>query len=409
VAKLPGLFQRGSTFYLRVIVPKDLRPLYQGQGKLIRTLGTSAADAAKLLGTQQRAQALLTFARQRGAPSPNTAHAWSPKADSAHTHVGASITLRDVHARWTASKSRTADSVNACLRAVDLFEKYTRVTLPLHAIDRQTGDGFRAWLIQPARGTTPKTARDRLTWLKSLLKYAAQDLELLPRNPWQGLDIAAKTAMKRRPWADDELHQFFHRPLFNSYTLPTDSKAGAEAAYWIPLLAIFSGARVGELAQLRPEDVAISDVPHIAITDEGNNQRVKSAAGVRQVPIHSELIRLGFLEFAHARQSSRSSSLWPSLPQREGKPGGFFSQWFGEERRAAGIDGAYPDFHCFRHTVRTQLAEVGIPEPHIDAIMGHEAKGSTGNKVYTHRSMHALRTAIEAISYPSLRLPQVSV
>ena len=77
-----------------------------------------------------------------------------------------------------------------------------------------------------------------LTWVKSILKYACRDLGLIDRNPWEGIDIAFKTTNKRRPWADDERRKCFTNGLYRACRLPTDKKAGADAAYWIPLLGL---------------------------------------------------------------------------------------------------------------------------------------------------------------------------
>jgi len=82
------------------------------------------------------------------------------------------------------------------------------------------------------------------------LKYACRGLGLIDRNPWEGIDIAFKTTNKRTPWADDEPRKCFTTALYKACTQPTDKKAGADAAYWIPLLRLYTGARVGELAQL---------------------------------------------------------------------------------------------------------------------------------------------------------------
>ncbi len=80
--------------------------------------------------------------------------------------------LREVYWRWSKSKAtRSTDSAAACGRALTLFEDFAG-KLTLDRITRDNGDGFRAWLQEVERGTTPKTARDRFTWVKSLLKYA---------------------------------------------------------------------------------------------------------------------------------------------------------------------------------------------------------------------------------------------
>jgi integrase len=409
MAKLPGLFRRGSTFYLRVVIPLDLRGLY-GTTKIIRSLGTRDASEAKHTGAKHRAEALHAFARELGHCQKRAVFPWSIQQQGAVTvrppleRSGQLVTLRDVHSRWQVSARRSRDSINACLRAVQLFEEFSEAPMSVHSIDRDLGDRFRAWLLMPDRGTTAKTARDRFTWVKSLLKYANQDLEVLSKSPWLGLDIDASTTLQRRPWTPKELNTFFLRPLFMRYELPSDRKAGADAAYWVPLLGLFTGARIGELAQLRTDDVEEGEVPSIRISGDGAGQKVKTAASVRRVPIHNELIRLGFLEYVKTQRKANAGSLWPLLPQRDGKPGGYLSQWFGEERKAAGLTDTYPDFHCFRHTVRTQLAEASLPEPLIDCLIGHETKGSTGARVYTHRSMQALREAINTLKYSHLTM-----
>jgi integrase len=108
---------------------------------------------------------------------------------------------------------------------------------------------------------------------------------LIEKNSWEGLDIAFKTTNKRRPWTDSELSIFFSQPLHTSYSLPKDKKAGADAAYWIPLLGLYTGARVGELAQLQVCDIkTVGEIAALSITDEGDGQSVKSQAGGTKSP-----------------------------------------------------------------------------------------------------------------------------
>ncbi len=396
MASLTGLFQRGLAYYLCIVLPRQ-HPL-QGKyknGKLVSTLGRCTHREAVLKGTIKRAE-VLGGLKLHAAESPLIAIPVIPRGPL----------LRSIYIRWKDSKPRSSDSLNNCLRAVALFEEFTANT-PITELTREQGDGFRAWLQHSDRKTTSKTARDRLTWVKSVLKYALRDLGLIEKNPWEGLDIAFKTTNKRRPWADSELTAFFSQPLHTEYKLPKDKKAGSDAAYWIPLLGLFTGARVGELAQLRIEDVDMTgEFPALSITDEGEEQSVKSEAGIRKIPIHSELIRLGFFDYVAGLQKKSESLLWPKLATREGKPGGYFSQWFGIYRRSLGF-GMYPDFHCLRHTVRSQLAETEVSEQLIDFLVGHEIKGSTGAKVYTHRSLKAYKSAIELLKHPSIKLRRV--
>jgi integrase len=359
-----------------------------------------------------RAEILRGEVARAEAPNPSHVPATHPPGvaylptPTVATSAPAAVYLRDVFDKWVEAKPRSADTVAACKRAVVLYEEQTG-NPPLSGITRAAGIAFRTWLQQPARGTTSKTARDRLTWVKSLLKHAHIELELIPRSPWEGLDIEQITAHRRRPWTSTELDTFFGAPLHTHFTLPVDQKAGREAAYWIPLLGLYSGARISELVQLRRRDIeVVEDIYVMSVTDEGEHQQVKTSASVRKVPLHSELIRLGFIEYVQRVAPAGDDPLWPAVPMREGKAGGYFSQWFGTYRRGFGF-GRYPDFHCLRHTVRSALANAEVVEPMIDTLLGHEVKGSTGAKVYTHRTITQMKAAIEKITYPTLKLVRV--
>lgn len=213
------------------------------------------------------------------------------------------------------------------------------------------------------------------------------------------------TTKRRSPWTEDQLTAFFGLSLFRQYRLPKAWKSGGAAAYWIPLLGLYTGARVGELCQLRVIDIEReSGGAFIKISEEAEGATVKTEAGLRSVPVHSELIRLGFLDYVDAMRQAKAASLWPDMKFREGKPGAYFSAWFGDFRKTCPV--AVPDFHSLRHTVRTAMTEAGISEAVQDRITGHEVKGSTGTRVYAHPKA-ILRQAIEALRYPEFALPRV--
>lgn len=318
-------------------------------------------------------------------------------------------TLRDVYDRWTNSGAapRSADSIAAYRRTVEQFERQ-HPGKTLSDFNGDLGDQYRAWLLEDCN--TPKTARDRLTAIKSLLKYATETLEWLPKQPWHGLDIKAPTTNKRRPWSTAELQLVFGSPLFQQGTLPAHNFSGREAAYWVPLLGLFTGARLGELCQLRTVDIQeLEGIPVLVLTDEGEGQSIKSEAGHRSVPIHSELIRLGFLAYVETVRASGSDSLWPAMRIREGKPSDFFGRWFKDHRHSLGLTDSRPDFHCFRHTVRPLMRQAGFSEETQDKVTGHKARGSVGSVVYGHWTLPEIRAAVEAIKYPALSLPKVDL
>lgn len=317
------------------------------------------------------------------------------------------LTLRALYEQWLKAAPKTKETAQASNKALTLAEAFlSPAGKPLYVKDitRRQGSDFKAWLQDPERGTSPKTAKDRLMYVNSLLRFAFKELEVIPRNPWEGLSIEVPKKVTRRPWKDEELEQLFAQPLFQSFDIPPRNRSGGgPAAYWIPLLGLYTGARIGELAQLSAIDISTVDgIPVIRITDQGDAQKVKSAASRRIVPIHSELIRLGFLEYVGEIQSKApQGSLWPLLHQKT------ISSWFSKYRKSIGLTDRWLDFHSFRHTVRTRLFQSRVPEKTMDAITGHESVGSTGRAVYTHLSTQDLQEAIQSLRYETVVLPKV--
>ena len=385
-----GVFLRKNKYYLRVMLPKE-HPLHAHykSGKVVISLEGQTFREAQLEASFRRAEVLsnqfvIPKAKKQGLIIPITSRCY----------------LRDVYERWVHSQTRSHDSIIACKRSLALYEEFT-LNPYIKDLTRDQGDGFRSWLQHPDRKTASKTARDRLIWVQSLLNYATVELELLPRNPWQGINLKYSTTEKRRPWTEGELRILFSSEVFTKDKPLKDWRAGSEAAYWLPILGLYTGARISELTQLRACDIkSESDISYIEITNDGVNQKLKTAASNRKIPVHSLLIKLGFMEYVKRIQLANHDSLWPKLPMRTNKAGGYFSNWFGEYRGKIGLVG-YPDFHCFRHSVRTKLLEADIKEQLIDMIVGHEIRGSTGAKVYSHRTLATLRDAIEKLTYES--------
>jgi len=331
------------------------------------------------------------------------------------------VKLRDVLGAWKASDpDRHPKTVRDTELALTLFEKLAGDP-PLTELTKAMGDDLKAKVR--AHCKSAKTAANKLNDINKLLTYAADHRGVIPVNPWAHLKIKfAKGTTK--PWSADDIKLMFAGPLFTAYELPSVVKAGRDAAYWVPLLALFTGARVSELAQLRTVDVKVAnsatsqeDVHIIDITSEPDDDETgalkthtKTDGSVRHVPIHSELIRLGFLDYADAMRKAGHAQLFPHIVRREGA-GDDLSTWFGTHRRSAGVTKARHGLHQARHTVRTALADAGATDAQSFAIGGWVKNGtSPGNAVYLHiegMSPVKLREVINRLSYPGLSLPRV--
>jgi integrase len=385
-----GLFERNGHYYLRLIIPTHQRHLFNGRTRIVQSLNTCHKRQAIVAATLLRAEILSTLFSQGRSEQALT-------RSNAIAHPQPRRSLRDVFERWRDCGTRSKDTLLACERALKLFESLTD-NKTIEAITRADGDSFRAILAK--QPVSSKTTKDRFTWVKALLRYAAEDLGWLEKHPWVGLKVSATGERTRRIWTQDEIDRLLGSDIFKKGIYPRNWNAGGAAAYWLPLLGLLTGARLSELAQLKVADICLPTL-RIQIQENNNEQRLKTPSARRSIPLHSELIRLGFIDYVSKQARNNESSLWSELPKRENKAGGFFSVWFSAYKKECGI-GTDVDFHSFRHTVRTKLVQQRINESVIDKLLGHAPTGSTGARTYTHVD-EFLSDAVESIDIPAIR------
>ena len=226
-------------------------------------------------------------------------------------------------------------------------------------------------------------------------------------NPALGLKVKRRQNQteKRLGYDPDDLQQIFRSPVFSRGERPKGG--GGEAAKWLPLLALYTGARVEELGQLLVSDVGVEDEQHfihINTLDEG--KRVKTESSHRKVPLHPEVIRLGFLEYVEERRCSECQRVFPDLrPDRNGVLTGNWSKWWGRYAREHGITDKRKVFHSFRHTFKTACRAAGIPEEIHDALTGH-SRGGVGQSYGEHGlPLSVLAPELARIRFPGLKIP----
>lgn len=254
---------------------------------------------------------------------------------------------------------------------------------PLDTISRKDVVGFRDQLLK--QGNSPVTANSKVGILRMFFR-GGQDYELLSNNP--AADIHYKVIHERKSrvvFSVDDLNQIFHSGIYTKQYRPVSG--GKDAAYWLPLLALFTGARVEELAQLLVSDIKeIDGLGHILnISDEAAHAHLKNTNSRRRIPVHGILIACGFMDYV-AKQA-KSGMLFPDLkPNHRGKYGGYFSYFFSTYlRKKIGITDERKVFHSFRHTFKDVCRQVGIEEAVHDALTGHSRPSASrgyGNDQY---------------------------
>jgi len=225
-------------------------------------------------------------------------------------------------------------------------------------------------------------------------------------------------ASDRDAFTVDELNMLFAAPVFAEGERPAPGKG--DAAFWLPLLGLYSGARRSELSSLRVNDVQeIERVPCFSfVEDKRSGKRLKSATALRTVPVHPQLVTLGWLRYVDTVRQRDGGSAW-LFPQISPQvPGAIkaWTKWFIRYLRDTGVTDHRKVFHSFRHTFKDALRATRVPEDLNDALLGQKhnsvgrgygAKQKSGARDIVRRfGMTALREAVDSVRYERLRLPE---
>lgn len=453
----PGLSIRGSVYQMRIGLPDDIRHLWprQANGKLptdayrasLRTgnMDDAITKAYKLiaefrerfaavragaaptafisekhegqtcfprrpqliphdgeLGTAQLHTGFVTDSTGRkSSAEPPTTPAASAAPHTPQKPAKAPITLRDVVPYWI---RRNAPSKNAEVDTDVALRRFEAAVgmVPLDEITKATGAKFVAYLLDGERGTSRKTAGNRASAITALVNVAIKE-DLMDRNP---MDLKFDTnigAKRRTPWTDNELATIFRCTLFSNQMseFPQWVDVTPEDARAVLLLLAHTGARVGEIGQLRCHDfVAINGIRAIHITGEAGT--VKTSESERYVPLADHLLADPWFASWLDRAMARTGLAMPSLHGRVHTPAETYTRWFRKLRKELRLPmGHLYGTHKFRHWLRSALAAKNVNENTADSITGHAAQGSSGRRVYTaSATLPTMLEALNRLSYP---------
>ncbi|MCQ8119949.1 hypothetical protein [Methylomonas rosea] len=121
----------------------------------------------------------------------------------------------------------------------------------------------------------------------------------------------------------EELQKLFNNPKMKKFA------ANLDAAHycWLPLIGLYTGARINEICQLNPaEDIkqdSATGIHYFHFTDEspsaeGVDKSIKTNSSRRVVPIHSKLIDLGFLDYVERVKTAGHKIIFPAWEPRNG-------------------------------------------------------------------------------------------
>jgi integrase len=277
-------------------------------------------------------------------------------------------------------------------------------TLP-RKVDPSDSRPITEWLQSAGPRMAPRTLFSHVQSVCMFLGWC-KDQQYMVNPAFDAIlkDLRKKPKPKkiRRRFTSDELEIIFEPNRYCQFKRDSD--------YWVPLIALFTGAREAEICQLLIQDVILdadTGLWYLDINDESEIKKVKTESSRRHVPIHRCLLEIGLLDYREARIASQETTLFDETRSNRGEFSAF-SKRFNRYRCGIGLETNHQrdlDFHSFRHTVQHQLYDIhGCEEYLIKEIIGHERSGDNeGLKTYSEGA--SLSKKFEVISKLEYSLP----
>ena len=254
------------------------------------------------------------------------------------------------------------------------------------------------------------TINDKLTAIGTFFIWANKPGDPVT-NPTAGIQIKAKRrgGKKRHPYNTDELAKIFGGKWYETGSW-RKAKKGLQkpcAKFWLPLIGLYTGMLSGEIIQMRTADVKkIDGINYFDVTstddheNDADEKSLKTANRTRGIPIHSDLLRMGFLDFVEQQQKLNRVRLFPEY--KRGSDGswsrGFSKNYTLYRRELCGVRREGVDFYSFRHSMEDALRNANIPYDVRQAIQGREESG-VSKEYGTGFYLKTLNDAIQKVKY----------
>jgi integrase len=346
-------------------------------------------------------------------------------------------------------KSIKVDTLNQARRDIGTFVQYVGVTFPASSIDKKAVREWKALLVKyPVKATettafkgmdivqtikhnekvgkpvlSPRTVNRYLSGLGSFCNWLEAH-GYIDSNPVDGMNLPKDKRKKVFPFTSDQMTALFNSPLFvgcqNDEAPRFWSKPGnvliRDHRYWVPLVMLYSGARPAEIAQLSLSDVRqqgehwIMDITETEGDDDDleDFKSVKTAGSKRMIPVHPELVKLGFLDYHGDMQKAGHTRLFPSAERNSrGQMIADYSREFGRYLTRIGLKkGRGMSLYSFRHGAFDALRRAGYMDDEFNFVFGHVSGNAVtrGYGILQHGVLEKRVELINAIAYPSLDL-----
>lgn len=182
-------------------------------------------------------------------------------------------------------------------------------------------------------------------------------------------------------------------------------------AFWACMIALFTGARINAAITLQYKDILVKDGIHcIQFRSDHKIKQLKNEASERLVPIHKQLLDLGFVDYVNKQKAkSKAEDTDFIIKKCQTKSGEYNNKFFTRElspfftdiKVKTGNHDGY-DFHSFRKNLSIALQDAGVGATYINDIIGWEGK-TTMEQSYSNHTLTQINDELNKFSYDFLK------
>ncbi len=254
------------------------------------------------------------------------------------------------------------------------------------------------------------TIEKHIGFIKNFLKWAEHEDYTVAGlcNSFTKIYSEDKPDHEKRPaFTPKELTKLFNNEIYERGRFKNNAR------YWLPLIALFTGMRGREIAQLYCDDIQRDTQTEIWFIEiRANMERMqwkKNPSAPRKIPVHPMLKRLGFIDFVQS--SKKNTMLFPELYNESGNP---YKNWGNSFNRKAnsgwkwqcGVKGETV-FHSFRHNVIDFLEKANVHKRPACFLVGHKYEGGFVSNYIKSDDLQELYKTIKVLSYPSINWKKI--
>lgn len=281
-------------------------------------------------------------------------------------------------------------------------------------ITDETAISFKQKMISD--GLSISRINKTISFFADLFAYAILNKYYFSSNPFDKLAISTKGKARRvksyLQFEEHELKDIFNNKENYEWMITTQGTVKKEY-FWLPFIALFSGARLGELAGLTvPQFKKQKGIWYFDVLEEDDGG-VKNDNSIRSIPIHKTLIEMGLMDYI-TNLKDKTGHIFPNAKKTMNGYGKNMSRRFNEEylTKKLLINHQQKKFHSLRSTFINRMTYLNIHPAILQGIVGHYKQekvdfSSAHFSVYQQKKpIEIMKEFIDKLEYPEIDFTQ---